>query len=198
LLLSFLGGGLFSLPAMQVITKVRCRPEQYCEQQLHFQVRPPIHCPHCTKRERLEVLGYYERNVTDTAGQVRRIQVRRFLCTHCQRTVSCLPDFAQPYRLLHNHTIQQFFNGATATPAVQRWLELLPRYWRRFTGWAPQLRRLLGSVFGRAPPKEKVEALWRRLLAACRNLSQLTGHLVQNFRTTCFGSYRCHQPQPAR
>ena len=56
----------------------------------------------------------------------------------------------------------------------------------------------LGGGFGRAPPTEEAEALWRRLLAACKTLAGCTCRLVRDFRTTCFGIYRCHQPRLAR
>ena len=39
------------------------------------------------------------------------IAVRRFVCRHCPVTVSCLPQFAQPYRLVCNETIEAFFAG---------------------------------------------------------------------------------------
>jgi hypothetical protein len=112
--------------------------------------------------------------------------------------VSCLPDFAQPYRVLNSATVEASFRGECERHDVLRNEELLRRYWRRFVEFSARLRELLGGGFGRAPPGEKAEALWRRLLAACKTLAECTCRLVQDFRTTCFGIYRCHQPRLAR
>lgn len=182
---------------MQVIVKMRCRPEEYVNSSLHATVRPPRLCPCCTKRNQLEALCYYDRGVTDTEGRTIEIKVRRFECQHCGVTVSCLPSFALPYHLVNSKTTENFFNGKIDGLDIQRNWELLKRYWRRFERCAPSLRKLIGSVFGRAPPREKGKALWRRLMAACKSLTHCTCRLIKEFRTTCFGTYRCHQLRPA-
>ena len=182
---------------MQVIVKMRCRLEEYAKGELHAQVRPPRLCPRCTKRNSLKPHGYYDRGVTNTEGHISEIKVRRFECQYCGVTVSCLPSFAQPYRLVNNHTIQNFFNGKIHGIDVRRNEELLKCYWRRFERWAPSLRKFIGSAFSRAPPREKARALWQRLMAACKSLTDCTCRLVREFRTTCFGTYQCHQPRPA-
>jgi hypothetical protein len=183
---------------MQVIVKVRCLPEEYAEKDLHCDVRAPSLCPSCTKRNRLEAHGYYDRWVSNSEGWPVEIRVRRFECEHCGITVSCLPDFAQPYRLVNNTTIQRFFAGQTAPMDVQRNEEWLKRYWRRFKHWSEQLRSIIGSAYGRASPKEGARALWQRLMARCTTLKKCTRRLVRKFRATCFGIYQCHQPRIAR
>lgn len=183
---------------MQVIVKMRYRPEQYVEQKLHRRVQPPSLCPSCTKRNRLKAHGYYERGVTNTAGHVCAIATRRFKCKHCGVTVSCLPSFAQPYRLVNNQTIEHYFNGQTTRLDVQRNEARLRRYWRGFEKWAPRLRKRLGSALGRAPPWEKAEALWQRLMGAYKTFNTCTRHLVLDFQSTCFRVYLCHQPRPTR
>jgi hypothetical protein len=136
--------------------------------------------------------------VTDTAGHIITIRVRRFKCNQCRKTVSCLPGFAQPYRLVNNPTIEHFFNGKTGSLDVQRNEDRLKRYWRRFEIWAPALRKLIGSALGRAPPREKAKALWQRLLGAYKSFAACTRRLVRDFQTTCFRNYLCHQPPAAR
>jgi len=190
---------------MQVIVKVLCRTvEEYIAQALHRGVRPPERCPHCGKLHTLGHLGYYHRGCTDSEGKVREISVIRFECAHCGLTVSCLPDFAQPYRLINNTTIQKFFsarggsasggNGDTAPNDVQRNRDNLRRYWRRFVDYASYLRQTVGCALGRAPPKEPAAGLWQRILAKYRTLASATRYLVTAFKVTCFGKYGCHSP----
>ena len=178
---------------MQVIVKVQCQPEDYISRKVHETVQRPRLCPVCHKCNRLEAHSYYERGVTGSDGKVVEISIRRFKCQHCGKTVSCLPDFAIPYRLVNSTTTESFFNGDTGID-VQRNQDRLKRYWRRFVEWSPQLRKIIGSVFGRSPPNESAEALWQRLMAACKNLQKSMSRLIHDFRTTCFGTYQCHQP----
>jgi len=90
-----------------------------------------------------------------------RFRVRRFLCTSCEITVSCLPCFAQPYRLINHTTLEAFLMGERQRRDVQARQELLQRYVRRFAEWWPSLLRIVGYRFGRAPPKEEATAFWR-------------------------------------
>jgi len=180
---------------MQVIVKTSCGTvEEYIAQEAHRSVRPPEQCPYCNKPHSLEHLGYYLRGCTDSTGKIREISVIRFKCPIKKRTVSCLPDFAQPYRLVNNTTTEKFFNGDRESAEVQRNRDTLRRYWRRFTGMATHLRQIAGCSLGRAPPKEPAAGLWRRILAKYRTLAKATRSLVNDFRTTCFGKYRCHSP----
>jgi hypothetical protein len=106
--------------------------------------------------------------------------------------VSLLPEFAQPYRIVANNTIQAYFAGRLKSIAVQHWLTVLSRYRRRWEVWYKQLGKIIGSYFGRAPPGESASALWKRALASCGTLTELTKLLVNTFQVTCFGRYRCH------
>ncbi|MEK7751346.1 MAG: DUF6431 domain-containing protein [Acidobacteriota bacterium] len=168
--------------------------EDYNAQAAHRRVRPPARCPHCGKLDTLDHLGYYQRGCTDSAGKVREISVHRFECAHCGRTVSCLPDFAQPYRLINNATTQKFFRGATAANDVQRNRDNLRRYWQRFVRFAGDLRQTVGCALGRAPPQEPAAGLWQRILAKYQTLANATRQLVGAFQVTCFGKYGCHSP----
>ena len=126
-------------------------------------------------------------------GKAIAILVRRFRCTVCRVTVSCLPCFAQPYRLVNHTTLEAFVKGQHGQRDVQALWDLLQRYLRRFIEWQPELLKIIGHRFGRASPKEEATAFWRRAVATCGSASKLTVLLVQEYRTTCFATYRCHQ-----
>jgi hypothetical protein len=168
--------------------------EAYVLTAAHKSVRPPVRCPGCGRLHTLKHLDYYQRGCTDSKGKVCEISIKRFECSQCGIPVSCLPDFAQPYRLINSHTIEKYFNGDTEAKDVQRNERNLRRYWLRFLGWCAQLMAIIGTAFGRAPPKEPAAGLWRRILAKHHSLARATQMLVQDFRVTCFGQYRCHQP----
>jgi len=133
---------------MQLIRPVPVTAEQYVQENFHQQIRAPENCPNCQHAHSLEALCYYWRYVTSMLAAVLRIQVRRFLCRHCRVSVSCLPDFAQPYRLVNSSTVQGGFDGQKARPDVQRWGLLLGSYWKSFERHLPQLIRSVGSAFG--------------------------------------------------
>ena len=56
----------------------------------------PSSCPQCRSREPLNAHGFYSRTLTDEAFD-GVIQIRRYLCQACRRTVSLLPECALPY-----------------------------------------------------------------------------------------------------
>ena len=179
---------------MQIITACRVTPERYQAGNYHLRLRPPLVCPFCRRWRCLLPHGYYERWVTDKTGRPIRIRIARLLCVRRGGTVSLLPEFAQPYRLVANATIQAYFLGRRQGMAVQRWLPILKRYWKRWLGWYKKLKEIVGSYFGRAPPEESASALLARALASCGTVAGLTKLLVESFQATCFGRYRCHVP----
>ena len=90
---------------MQTIFQTSLTPEQYAEQDYQRQVKSPENCPNCSQALTLEALGYYHRYITTATALVLWIWIRRFLCRHCRISVSCLPQFAQPYRPVNTPTI---------------------------------------------------------------------------------------------
>ena len=165
---------------------------------LHQRVRAPERCPNCQFFHQLKALGYYWRWTTDAIGKAIRFPVRRFLCWQCGHTVSCLPEFAQPYRLVANPTIEAYISGHADRRDVQSNKELLWRYLKRFVPWHPNLLQIIGNRFGRAGPHETATAFWLKAVALCGSLAELSFRLVEEFRTTCFRTYRCHQPSCAK
>ena len=179
---------------MQLIVACCKTVEDYITQEAHLKVRAPERCPRCGKLQTLTHLGYYPRGCTDSEGKIREISVARFECEDCGVTVSCLPDFAQPYRMVNSRTIEKSFNGDTTSVDVERNRDTLRRYWRSFADMARRLRQVVGCALGRAPPKEPAAGLWRRIMAKWRTLTQATLHMTQEYHATCFGMYRCHKP----
>ena len=108
-------------------------------------------------------------------------------------TVSCLPRFAQPYRVVSNATIEAFFAGRTERRDVLGWSELLGPYRRIYQQWFGILRMECGALFGRSPPEEKPLVFWGRIMGACGGLAAATGKLVGQLRITLVGRYRCHE-----
>jgi len=113
---------------MQRITPTSLTPEQYAQEQYHKQVKPPESCPNCKQLHCLEALGYYSRFITQSVAAVLEIWIRRFLCRHCRISVSCLPQFAQPYRLVNTPTVEAGFQGRRERADVQRWAVLIAAY----------------------------------------------------------------------
>lgn len=182
---------------MQVIVQVKVSPEIYVQEQFHERVRAPEECPNCWRRACLWAHGVYSRYTTGATGKDVSFLVKRFLCKRCRVTVSCLPDFAQPYRLINQTTVEAYVTGDHERREVQAWLALLRRYEQQFVAWFPTLKQLIGNRFGRGSPKEDATVFWRRAVAMCGSTAKLTLVLVKEFRVTYFRIYRCHQPHPA-
>jgi hypothetical protein len=180
---------------MQIIRAMSVSSDRYVNESFHRNVQPPVGCPHCGDQGTLATLGYYCRNVTSVERGVLRIFVRRFRCRLCGRTVSILPSFAQPYRLVLNITISEFFGGTLGTGSLS-WLPLLQQYWNRFSKWIPEIDRVIKSVVERSPPHPDAAGWWQVIAAAFGNLEKITAKLVSQFGVTLFGRYRCHSPCP--
>ncbi len=186
---------------MQNIFKTSLTPQQYADRKYHKQVKAPENCLNCGRAHSLEALAYYHRYVSWLTG-VLMIWVRRFLCRHCRVSVSCLPDFAQPYRAVNSETIAAGFSGQTRTReqnrAVEHWGTAIAVYWRRYQGHLPALLCIVGNAFGALPLQPTAREFWNVLLARCGDLAGATRELVQQFHTCLFGTYGCHQRRPLR
>ena len=180
---------------MQKIYPTSLTPEKYNEQQAHKQVQPPENCPNCDHANSLEALCYYSRNLTQTIAAVMSIMVRRFRCLNpkCKITVSCLPQFAQPYRLVNTSTVEAGFARQTDRPEVARWQTHIRAYWRRFEKHLPTLLRGVGNAFGSLCLTPTARQFWDRLLERFGDLAAATQELVHQFCTCLFGTYCCHQ-----
>jgi len=135
----------------------------------------------------------YARNLTGARATVVRILVRRFRCRNCGKTVSILPSFAQPYRLIQNSTIDRYFGDASPADALW-WQPLLEEYWKKFTGWIPELARVIGSQLPRSPPHSDAHGWWIGIVATFGDLELTTQAIVSRYGMTLFGRYKCHSP----
>jgi hypothetical protein len=178
---------------MQIIRAVPVSADHYASTSFHRGIEPPVKCPHCDARDALAALGYYCRNVTSAKRGVLRIFVRRFRCRLCGKTVSILPSFAQPYRLVLNTTISEFFGGSLGTGSLS-WFPLLQQYWNRYANWLPEIDRMIRSVVERSPPRPDAVGWWQAIVAAFGGVEKITATLVSRFGVTLFGRYRCHSP----
>jgi hypothetical protein len=178
---------------MQIIRAVPVSAIQYVSRNFQRNIEPPDECPHCRAQNTLEALCYYSRNVTNVESGVLRISIRRFRCRACRKTVSILPSFVQPYRLVLNVTISDFFGGTLSTRALS-WLHLLKQYWNRFSKWLPRVDLIVRSVVARAPPHPDADGWWEVLAGTFGDLERITAMLVGRFGVTLFGRYRCHSP----
>lgn len=179
---------------MQLIFAVPISAEEYVSQNFQQTIRPPVSCPHCNASESFDVLGYYRRYVTNGKSGTLYPFIRRFRCRACCKTVSILPSFAQPYRLVHNNTVNSFFCGRVKGEDVTSWLLLLKRYWKRFTRWLLEIDEILRSGLDRAPPQCSAAEWWATIMEQFGNLKNATMFFVANFHVTLFGRYRCHCP----
>lgn len=182
---------------MQMISPSLVDAVDYVAAQAHRRVKRPPECPQCKQHGALRAIGFYSRSVTESrSGKIVAIKVRRFLCEHCHKTLSLLPSFAQPYRLICSITIERHFNGITAGSDTLQWHGLLRRYWRRFSAWVPDLVLTVGQSLGLLDSNLFKEGSWSSLIKAYGHLDQATRKLVSYFQVTAFGRYRCHRPIP--
>jgi hypothetical protein len=183
---------------MQVIIPVGLSPSEYHArgQDLRW-VHVPQPCPYCRIAHSFEVLGRYWRWITDHLTEVAYlIPIRRFRSRFCPVTISCLPDFCQPHRLVCNAAIGAYMAGERLTSAVLPWCRLLASYRRRFERWLNHERGFsatVGSRFGRPPPIQEARACWDQVILVCGGVGPATDRLVREFKITLFGRYRCHQ-----
>lgn len=168
---------------------------EYAHKNAHRQIERPQMCRRCDAEGSLRALGFYCRSTTaSTTGNIVVIKVRRFICLTCRRTVSILPSFAQPYRLICSVTIQRHFQRESSTLDTFRWRLLLRRYLKSFLNWFPKLSELLGRVLG-LPPPVKDDDPWTLLAGVCQEaeMGAATHQLVSRLKVTIFGRYLCHQ-----
>jgi hypothetical protein len=179
---------------VQTIYPTTLTPLQYLEEGAAKQVKRPENCANCGGANCLEALGYYWRYISHLL-ECLRIPIRRFLCLRCRVSISCLPDFAQPYRVVNSPTVEAGFNGGKARAEVH-WGSLIAVYWKKFTAFLQSLLRAVGNAFGPCPLQARAEDFWKLILQQCGSLAAGTEELVGKFRVCLFGKYRCHQRKP--
>ena len=140
-----------------------------------------------------ELFGVYERYVSNGSTS-QLIKVLRYRCEQTRATVSLLPDFAQPYRLLASELIEDYFLQR-ANRFLDAWLELLKSYRKCFEAWYERLSVIVGFSLGRAPPGlgSSAAEYFKWLVGACGNsLKKVTRTLTKHLKVSTFGCYQCH------
>jgi len=110
---------------MQILHPFAGSVTQYAEEISDPDRYRPDHCPQCEAKQPLTGHGFYCRTLVDLAFD-GVIQVRRYLCRICKRTVSLLPEFALPWLRFRISVIALFLVArllkvltlATAAPAA--------------------------------------------------------------------------------
>ena len=179
---------------MQLIVELPVDAEEYVSRAYQREIVAPAACPHCQANAALQALGYYLRNITGKQSAVLRLSIRRFRCRTCGKTVSVLPAFAQPYRLIHNRAIHRFFCDQRPGGEAKPWRVLLRRYWRKFSWWVSQAGAVPHRQLSRDPPPRCAAAWWKLIVAVFGNMVVATQALVTDSQVTLFGRYRCHRP----
>lgn len=82
---------------MQIIYSFNLSIEDYCKN-IYFLDFPEFNsCPICNDQVKLIKHGFYYRNAVNNDNFVYTLAIRRFICPHCDKTISLLPDFLMPY-----------------------------------------------------------------------------------------------------
>lgn len=179
---------------MQVAVEFRGGVEEYQRKEgFRFITRPSL-CGHCEGP--LEPLGYYWRNVSGSRRyEVFRIRIMRLICGVCRLTTSCLPSFAQPYRLVATEQLERHALAKEGAAQDDPWLSLLKIYLRVISRFLGEFFKRIGNYFGRPPPEARRDgrALVAWLTKLRGSLATATEQLINHLGTCLFGAYRCHK-----
>jgi hypothetical protein len=156
--------------------------QQYAEEVSNPDRYRPDHCPQCPARQPLIAHGFYSRTLVE-AGFDGSIQVRRYLCRSCRRTVSLLPQFALPYlrfgiTVISLFLVSRLLQGLTlAAAALAASQTAMPyqrgQFWiRRFRKQVEPLCAALAALCAPAPAADFVA----RALAMLESIGWITAH----------------------
>jgi len=187
---------------MQILHPFAGSIQQYSEQLSDPNRYRPSCCPLCQAKHPLTAHGFYRRTVVDIEFD-GLIQVRRYLCRFCCRTVSLLPEFALPFlrfsisvislfliaRLLDGRTLK-----ASAEAARQPGMPYQRgQFWiRRFHKQAAALCAALSRLTASISAASFVSMALRRL----QSVGWIPAHrfLFSELRTHLLGWPRCLIP----
>ena len=141
---------------MQILHPFAGSIQQYKEQLADPNRHRPCSCMLCGAKKPLRAHGFYSRTVRELAFD-GAIQVRRYLCRSCRRTISLLPEFVLPYlrcaivviglflkaRLLERKTLKQ---SAVAAGNHEMPYQRGQQWIRRFRGQAASLATALVAL----------------------------------------------------
>ncbi|MGH9444885.1 MAG: DUF6431 domain-containing protein [Terriglobia bacterium] len=146
---------------MQILHPFSGSIPKYTEQITNPDQHRPDHCPQCGAPHPLTAHGFYRRTLVEIDFD-GTIQVRRYLCHACKRTVSLLPEFALPYlrfgiSVISRFLIARLLKGQTLQAAAAAAGQLhMPyqrgQFWvRRFRHQAEALCLALAALISTLP-----------------------------------------------
>jgi hypothetical protein len=120
------------------------------------------------------------------------ILIARFLCPLCGRTMSCLPSFAQPYRMMGTATVEAFLQKRMDEPGIAQHWDLLHSYGQRWEQRSPEIEAVTGLFFGPLSDEPPPKRLLGALLSKWGDLQRASVQLLELFGETPLGRYRIH------
>lgn len=175
---------------VQLHVHIDTTADGYIKEAGHRKVKPPESCLDCG-HQKLHRHGFYERGVVEL-GVLVSISVARFLCSACQRTVSCLPSFALPYRLIVAETVEAFFEERYGEAGIDRYWDLLVVYRERWEERAPEIERISGGYFGPLNDQGSSKRLLKAMLGKWNRLRRASQELLHRFGESLLGFYPIH------
>lgn len=153
---------------------------------------------HVDKEHKVYRHGTYERNGDNNDKSPKRVDVDRFLCVPCARTISVLPDECLPYRAVPVSLVEKHFDAmaSAAEPpsATEKEKGCLKRAWTRFNGRVDALLAVLGQMISGVKPS--APELWNQL-RRLGNLKDILLQLADPFKTSLLHDYLCIKPWKA-
>lgn len=144
------------------------------------------------------VHGSYAR-YGDCDGDTKDLNIPRYLCGRCGRTISVLPDDVLPYRAVRTDKVEKHFQARVdETPppaATEKEKGCLKRAWRSFERHTTKLAAVLGQIIARVKPNDGAD-LWKQL-RQLGNLEVILNLLADRFKTSLLRGYLCLEPWPA-
>ena len=151
-----------------------------------------VQCP-WNRDHRIHSHGSYRRRRHPEGEQF--IQIKRWLCVVCVRTLSILPDEMLPYWSIDVDVLEGWLEAhylGRAPPDMREVeKECLERARKRFEHRIPSLTSLLGQIILVIKPSAR--ELWKSLGNLGR-LSDILRVLSERFKSSLLGDYRCVRP----
>ena len=148
---------------MQSVLPCRQGIKWYCEHPGCLVTEETRRCPYCPDGHRLSVYAWYWRWSAVPEAEAVRIKVARLRCTRVGRTVSLLPDFCLPRRIIGPAILARFLMALVTTRlSLGAALEVAwqvgasrttaESLLRGFLARAPLIATFLATVGDRTPP----------------------------------------------
>jgi hypothetical protein len=156
--------------------------------------------PSCSvdPNHKVHLHGFYERYVSCEGDQ--KEEIGRFLCVHCGRTISVLPDCFLPYRPVSTTLVEHYFDAQAdpdktpQPPATENEKGCLKRAWIRFGLRVIAIATVLGQMM---QIRFRDPKLFWSALRRLGNLPAILLQLAKPFNTSLLHDYICLRPWSA-